>query len=434
MWEKALAYGRQAGNKALTRSAYREAVVCYEQALVAFEHVPDSRAATEQAFDLRLGIQSALVALGEAPGRLLDHVRRAEPLAQTLGDHLRLGQVYVAMSNNCWVAGEVDRAIDYDHRTLALATTLGDVGLQARAHLGLGQAYYDTGDYPRAVESPERNVAALQGDLRYECFGTIHSIAVASRAWLSYCHAERGTFTEGLAMAADGLRIAEIVNHPFTMIEACQGVSMGYLRQGDVQRAIPVLERAVGLCQDWHILLLLPWQATALGLAYALAGRVAAGLALVEQGVEQAVAGGIPRGLALVVTRLSETSLLAGRLDEAHQRAAQALDLAHQYQQRGTQAWALWLLGESMARQASPAGEPAACHYRQALTLAEELGMRPLQVHCHHGLGRLYRTLGQREQAHAALRSAIALYRAMDMAFWLPQAETALAEVDALDP
>ncbi len=93
------------------------------------------------------------------------------------------------------------------------------------------------------------------------------------------------------------------------------------------------------------------------------------------------------------------------------------------------QAWALWLLGESTARQASPEVEPAAGHYRQALALAEELGMRPLQAHCHRGLGTLYATTGQREQARAALSTAIELYRAMAMTFWLPQAEIILAQV-----
>ena len=90
VWEKALAYGRQAGDKAQTRSAYREAVVSYEQALIALEHVPDSRIAAEQAIDLRLGLSNALNALGEAPERMLD-LRRVETLAETLGDQRRLG-------------------------------------------------------------------------------------------------------------------------------------------------------------------------------------------------------------------------------------------------------------------------------------------------------------------------------------------------------
>jgi tetratricopeptide (TPR) repeat protein len=131
-----------------------------------------------------------------------------------------------------------------------------------------------------------------------------------------------------------------------------------------------------------------------------------------------------------VVTRLSETYLLAGRLEEARQRAAQAVDLARQCQQRGTQAWALWLLGASTAQQAPPEREPASGHYRQALALADVLGMRPLQAHCHQGLGTLYAKIGQQEQARTALTTAIEMYRAMAMTFWLPEAEAALSQVE----
>jgi class 3 adenylate cyclase/tetratricopeptide (TPR) repeat protein len=430
VWDKALTYGRQAGDKARTRSAYREAVVSYEQALVALERIPASRAATEQAIDLRLGLRTALNALGEAPQRMLDHLRRAETSAQTLGDRLRLGRVYAEMSTTCWVAGDVDRATDYGQRTLALATTLEYVGLQAWAHLNLGHVYYDMGDYPRAVESLAWNVATLQGDLLSERFGANGSVAATSRAWLSYCHAERGAFAEGLALAEEGLRIAETGNHPFSQIEACYGGSVVSLRQGDVPRAIPMLERAMRLSQDWHIPLFVPGLAAALGRAYALDGRVAAGLVLAEHGVQLAIARGRPRSLAHTVAWLSEAYLLAGRLEDAHQRAVQAVDLAYQYQQHGNQAWALWLLGESTARQASVAVESATGHYRQALALAEELRMRPLQAHCHRGLGTLYAQMGQRQQARVELSAAIALYRDMAMTFWLPQAQEALTQVE----
>jgi hypothetical protein len=56
--------------------------------------------------------------------------------------------------------------------------------------------------------------------------------------------------------------------------------------------------------------------------------------------------------------------------------------------------------------------------------------MRPLQAHCHLGLGTLYATTGQRKQARAALTTAIDLYRAMDMTLWLPQAEATLAKAE----
>jgi hypothetical protein len=64
----------------------------------------------------------------------------------------------------------------------------------------------------------------------------------------------------------------------------------------------------------------------------------------------------------------------------------------------------------------------------EALALAEELGMRPLQAHGHFGLGTLHTKIGRCEQARAELSAAIDLYRAMEMTCWRPQTEAALAE------
>ena len=57
--------------------------------------------------------------------------------------------------------------------------------------------------------------------------------------------------------------------------------------------------------------------------------------------------------------------------------------------------------------------------------------MRPLQAHCHRGLGMLYSQTGRAALARTALSTAIELYRAMDMTLWLPRAEAAMATVAA---
>jgi tetratricopeptide (TPR) repeat protein len=101
---------------------------------------------------------------------------------------------------------------------------------------------------------------------------------------------------------------------------------------------------------------------------------------------------------------------------------------SHAHQERGHQAYALLPLSEITAQHHSPDVTHAQAHYQQALALAKELGMRLLQAHCHRGLGTRYATAGRREQARAALSMAIDLYRAMDMTFWLPQAEAALEQ------
>jgi tetratricopeptide (TPR) repeat protein len=167
-----------------------------------------------------------------------------------------------------------------------------------------------------------------------------------------------------------------------------------------------------------------------LGAAYTLAGRVVDAVWLLTQTVEQITAMDLVGYQVLCRLPLGEAQLLAGRLEEAYTLAAQALAHARERQERGHEAYALRLLGDiAMCRAPSDVASTAA-HYRQALALADELGMRPLQAHCHRGLGMLYAATGQREQAGTALATAIDLYRAMEMTFWVPQTEAALAQVE----
>ena len=82
---------------------------------------------------------------------------------------------------------------------------------------------------------------------------------------------------------------------------------------------------------------------------------------------------------------LSEAYLLAGREADARAAAQRALGLARQHKERGHEAYTLRLLGEIAAREDPIDIGKAEDHYRRALTLAEELGMRPLVAHCHVG-------------------------------------------------
>jgi tetratricopeptide (TPR) repeat protein len=127
---------------------------------------------------------------------------------------------------------------------------------------------------------------------------------------------------------------------------------------------------------------------------------------------------------------LGQAYLLAGRLEEANALAERTLALTRAHRERGYEAYALRLLGEIEARCDPPEIAPAEAHYRQALALADELGMRPLQAHCHQSLGMLHTKADRADQVRAELSAAIDLYRAMDMTFWLPQTEAALAQVE----
>ena len=144
-----------------------------------------------------------------------------------------------------------------------------------------------------------------------------------------------------------------------------------------------------------------------------------------------------PHGRAAIsayrVAWLSEVCRLTGRGAETWQHARQALDLSRQQKDRGDEALALYQLGVVHAHADSPdvaQAEASLTSRLLPLPHRNSISMRPLVAHCHHGLGRLYYPTGRAEQARTALTAAIDLYRAMDMTFWLPQAEAALAQVE----
>jgi tetratricopeptide (TPR) repeat protein len=242
--------------------------------------------------------------------------------------------------------------------------------------------------------------------------------------------AELGAFDEGRAIGQDALRIAEASEQPWDLLAALRGVGLRALSQGDIQVAMPVFERCLDLCQTWEIAGWFAIIAAQLGYTYALAGRMSDALPLLEQAIGQ---GPARRSVyhARLLGYLSEVYLLDGRPEDALPHAVSALELSRARKERGFQAYALRLVGDISAQHEPSNVEQAAANYHQALALAEELGMRPLQAHCHLGLGTLYATSGQPELARAELSMAIAMYQSMDMTFWLPQTETALAHVDA---
>jgi tetratricopeptide (TPR) repeat protein len=413
----------------MARSAYREAVGYFEQALDALQHLPEQCDTREQAIDLRLALRTALWPSGDL-GRILAVLREAESLAAALDDPRRLGQVSLFLSMHFSLMGACDQAIAAGQRALTLATAGGEVVLQALANRNLGLAYQFQGDYRRAIDCLRQSVAFFDGARCHERFGQISLPAVTSRTYLARCHAELGTFVEGRTLPEEGLWIAEAVAHPSSLMYASYGIGLLALRQGDLPRALPLLERAISLCQDADLPIYFPMMAAALGTAHTLSGHVADAVLLLTQAVEQATAMERVDFQALCRLSLGEAQMLAGRLEEAQALAEQALTLACAHQERGHQAYALRLLGDIAARRDPPEGESAVAHYQQALTLADALGMRPLMAHCHRSLGTLYATTGQPEQARAELSIAIELYKAMDMAFWLPEAEATLADAE----
>ena len=424
LWEKAVAYLRQAGTKAMARAANLEAVVFFERALDALARLPDGFEKLEQAVDLRLELRNALFLSGEFK-RLYRYLQEAESFAEALGNPRKLGRVLNFLITYYGLIGEHDQAIALGKRALVLNKE--NLELSTVTHYYMGQAYHFTGQYYPSMDMLNHALAAVSDEShKYERLGTAIIISVICRVWLVQCLAQLGSFQEGLSQAQEAIQIAEEANHTYSLAYAYCSLGIVLLLKGDLVPSITALEKCQRICEVSEIKVLSTHIGSHLGCAYALSGRLTDAMPLLEKSDEQSTRIGRKAGQSLRVTWHGQACLLAAHLDNALKHAKQALALAIETKEQGYQAWALKLLGDIAARKNSPGSEPPAEYYNRALALAKELGMRPLEAHCHMGLGGLYVATDTRERAHAEFSTAKELYDSMGMTFWLMQAEVAL--------
>ena len=108
----------------------------------------------------------------------------------------------------------------------------------------------------------------------HERFGQVVPPAVSSRTLLVVCHGELGAFAAGRVLGEEGLRIAEAMAHPASLMYGYWGLGLLALYQGDLQGALPALERAIRICQDANLSFYFSWMAATLGAAYTWLGAL----------------------------------------------------------------------------------------------------------------------------------------------------------------
>jgi tetratricopeptide (TPR) repeat protein len=428
-WAKAVTYLQQAGAKALARSVHREAVRCFEEALMALTHLPVTRETLEQGIDLRFDLRNALLPLVEW-GKIKEYLREAEALAKKFNDRRRLASVSGYMSGlHLNTGGRASDVRAFAEEVEAIGASLHDVPLQVAGRyyrIWLGAL---SGDYRETERLCRTLIEALPGDLSRKRLGLVAYPAVVARAFLARALAELGVFDEGRNHGQEAVRLAEVLDHPFSLIWA--SLNLGRLEglRGDFIRAIMPLERAVALSQEWDIAYLTPIAQAALGHVYARSGRIEEGVSWLRQALAGYASAGIGYLHSMSTLQLGEAHLLADRVEEAWEFGTRAVVLARERGERGHEAWAHLLLGETASHRDCPDVAAAEAHYATATDLASELGMRPLVAHCRFSVGKLLARAGD-WRAIEHLTTAMNLFREMDMGFWLEKTE---AEMQALE-
>jgi class 3 adenylate cyclase/tetratricopeptide (TPR) repeat protein len=421
--EKAVDYLRQAAVKAAARSAITDARERFEQALNVLKTLPENQTTMQQAFELRVELRPVLRQLGEVR-QMLEHLREAETLAEHLKDDRRRGRVCGLMTTVLSTLNELDEAVVTGARALEIAQRIQEPQLGIVATGCLEQAHYYRGEFARVVQIAIENLAAIPDEWEREYFGLAVPLSVFSRGWLVMSLAELGRFAEAAKYEAEAIRLAESTEHAHTIGWARLTSSMLHFFEGDWARARALVEHWTNIPRTLDVAVLLPWAIASSAWALAQIGDSREALARVREGeqlLERQTTLGIVGHRSWAYQALGRACMILGRLDEAKRLGTQALESAKR--QPGFAAHAHHLLAESRIQSGRFDAESAATHYRQAISIAEQHGMRPLVAHCHIGLSQLCRHAGERERAHEHLEAATTMYREMHMGFSLNQGQ-----------
>jgi len=421
--EKAVHYLRQCGAKAAARSALSDAKACFEQALDIVKAQAETRTTLEHDFDIRLELRPVLRQLGEGR-QMLDHLREAEAIAIRLEDDRRRGQACALMTTAYASVDEMDEALASGLRALEIAKRLDDLKIRLVSKSYLAQVYCYRGEYERVVEFATNNLADLPAEWTKEHFGMAVPVSMFDRAWLIMSLAELGRFTEAAKYEAEAIQIADATEHAYTIGWAHFAASVPRLLKGDWAKARALVEHWITTIRTGNVALHLPWAVAASAWALAQLGETDQALERVheaEELLERQAAHGIVSHRGWAYHAVGRACSVLGHRERARNLAERAVGTSQH--QPGFAAHALHLLGDLASQPDQFDPEISTAHYREALALAQKHGMRPLMAHCHLGLGKVYSRTGKPE-AHKNLATAAAMYREMDMAFWLKQTES----------
>jgi tetratricopeptide (TPR) repeat protein len=414
VWEKALLYTRQAAQRAAARSAHREGIAFFEQALLALKNLPNSHDMSEEAIDIRFELRTSLFTVGNLP-RVLEVLEETDAIAAGIGDKRRQTMALTFLANHYFEMARLEQARTFADRALNLASELGDHTLEAIARVHEGRILHSRGDYRAAISVLESAAVVLREQAIKPLFGSHAGGIHAGLPFLARALIEVGEFEKALEFGKESLQICTTDNDAFGLVHAHFVLGFAHLRQGDVDQALPKLETGLDLARTKSVSFLEPLMRAAVGSAYAQSGRIIDGLSLLEAGVHGADQMGHAGFLGWLQGWLAEGYLLAGRHADALATATSALDAARQAGRRGNEAHALRILGDITTNAMTDTRE-AMRYYTDALDLATRLHMAPVVAHCHSRLGKVYRCTGDLALAQQHLMNAASMYRAMGMA------------------
>ena len=419
LWPRAADYALAAGNKAIDKSAYREASRFLREAIRAIGELPQGHETIQRAIDVRLRLRVAETGSIGGLARVIQDLLEAEQLAISINDRPRLLNTLIHQGYVANMQGDSRFAVKQGKRALELALEMDDGYLVAEARLVLAQTYDYAGRPLKVADLLLPDLELRAGPSRHQRRGQTMVRSVVAYGHLAWSSAFLGHFADSAEYEEAGSRIATEAGRPFDQLYMRAVAGIRWALQGEAEQAVTEHERAAEIGDEhdlWFIRTFFqPWR----GHALLGAGRPAEALALLVTTQEAAELMELPyvRGLSLVFA--AEARRMLGESKTSMSEAEEALEFANDRELPLIELAALTTLGKLKS-----SDEESSTFLEKAIEVAGRQGMRPWLAELSMDRADMLRSNHRADEAVALYRSAAQEFSAMGMDRRASQAES----------
>jgi predicted ATPase len=402
--DQALPYWHQAGQRAVQRSAYIEAVSHFRQGLGVLAPLPETPERRQRELDLQLGLGPALlVTQGFGAPEVRRTYDRARALCQNLGDSPQLLPVLTGLHVFYRSRAEYRTARELMEQFLGVAQRYNNLIERLQAQQALAFVLFFQGDLIAARSHFEHTLASFTTQQHPVRAITEEDYRVVLRTRLAWVLWYLGYPDQALRWNREALMLAQELAHPFTLACALHDTAILYqfrLEAGAAQESAISL-MALAAEQEFPVFEALG--RVVHGWALSAQGSSAQGLAQMQQGLAVLYTIGIEMARPYFLIHLAVAYGRAGQPEVGPQVLDEALVIAHTTGEEVFEPERYRLKGELVLQQAVPDAHEAETCFQQALAIARHQQARSLELRAAMSLSRFWQRQGKRVEARELL-------------------------------
>src|SRR5713101_7983950 len=399
---KAVEYLGRAGQQAMQRSAYADAIGSLNAATDLLQRLPDSTERIQRELRLQLTVAPALMVVkGWASPEVVRAFARARELCERVGDTPELFPALWGLWYVHWVRGEFRTANELAEQLLRLAQSAHDPALLVYAHLALGETLLFMGELLSVRKHLEMAISLYDRERHRAVIFQYYGLDAGVRclSLITPCLWHLGYPDQALGRINEALALAQGLSHPHSLAFAELWVGAVHLYRREAGAAQETAEALIAFLTEHRMTAFLPWATGLRGSAMAAQGRHEEGIVQIKEGLAGIRATGTEMSRPTYLCWLAEACMDAGRLDDGLNALTEALAAADQREERLYEAEIHRLKGELLLRRDdSNAAEVQNC-FERAIEIARPRSAKSWELRATMSLARLRAKQGRRDEA-----------------------------------